>query len=80
MKGSLTSRLAIRLAAIAGAVILGVGSAYVGFADFGNRAIANNSRWTSRLLSSQDKAIPYVLGHYLAARTTSAAIWPCKTT
>jgi hypothetical protein len=66
VRGRFTIGLAIKLAALVGATALGVGAAYKGFADFGNRAVAGNPMWMERVLNPQDKALPYVLGHYLA--------------
>jgi hypothetical protein len=64
--GKYTIGFAFKLAAISGAIILGIGAAYQGFAVFGNRAVAGNPMWTERVLNPQDKALPYVLGHYMA--------------
>jgi hypothetical protein len=61
------SKLTIKAAALAGAVVLGVGSAYFGMANLGNRPIAENTSWTVRSGNPNDSALPYVLGHYLAS-------------
>jgi hypothetical protein len=66
LNGSFTIRLAIKLAALVAAIVIGVGSGYKGLASFGNRPVAGNAFWTTRALNLQDNALPYTTGHYLA--------------
>ncbi len=66
MISQFTTKLVIKAAALAGAVLLGVGSAYVGMAKLGNRPVPENVAWTLRSADPNDSALPYVLGHYLA--------------
>ncbi len=62
-----SNTLAIRAAALSGVVVLGIGSAYVGMARFGNRPIHDNAAWSIRQGNPKDSALPYVLGYYLAS-------------
>jgi hypothetical protein len=61
------NKLATKAAVLAGAVVLGVGSAYFGMANLGNRPVPENIGWTLRSGKPNDSALPYVLGHYLAS-------------
>jgi hypothetical protein len=65
MKGNFVARLGIRLAALAGAVTIGTGTALHGLSSFGLIPVEGSPLWQTRPLAIDSTALPYSLGNYL---------------